>query len=40
MDCYSKIKTYGIREFPAVIFNEKTVLYDHKTAKELEEYLN
>jgi len=33
-------RTYGIREFPAVIFNEKTVLYDHKTVKELEEYLD
>jgi len=34
------IKTYGVKEFPAVIFNEKSILYDHKTAKELEEYLN
>ena len=34
------IKTYGVREFPAVIFNEKTILYDHKTVEELEEYLD
>ena len=34
------IKTYGIKDFPAVILNEKDIFYEHKTAKELEEYLN
>ena len=34
------IRTYGVREFPAVILNEENIFYDHKTVKELEEYLN
>ena len=34
------VRTYGIREFPAVILNEKDVFYDHKTVKELEWYLD
>ena len=34
------IKTYGVREFPAVILNEEDVFYDHKTVRELEEYLD
>ncbi len=31
--------TYGVKQFPAVIINEKTVLYDHKTSTEMESYL-
>jgi len=34
------IQTYEVREFPAVILNEKDVFYDLKTVKELEEYLD
>jgi len=34
------IKTYGIKDFPAVILNEKNIFYEHKTVKELEKYLN
>ena len=34
------IRTYGVREFPAVILNEENIFYDHKTVKELEEYLD
>lgn len=30
------LKSYNITEFPAVVINEKTVLYEHKTAEELE----
>ena len=32
------IEKYEIKEFPAVIINEKDVLYEHKTTKELSEY--
>ena len=34
------IKTYKIKKFPAVIINEKIVLYDHKTVNEIEKYLD
>lgn len=34
------LKTYGLTDFPAVILNEKTIFYEHKTVKELEKYLN
>ena len=34
------IGTYNLREFPAVILNEKDVFYKHKTVEELEKYLN
>jgi hypothetical protein len=33
-------RTYGVMEFPAVILNEETILYDHKTVEELKEYFN
>jgi hypothetical protein len=34
------IKTYGVREFPAVLINEKDVFYDHKLVSELKGYLD
>ncbi len=33
------IRTYNVQEFPAVLINEETVLYELKTAEELEQYL-
>jgi len=33
------VQTYGAREFPAVIINEKDIFYEHKTVEELKEYL-
>jgi|TARA_Y100000310_G_scaffold340430_1_gene436197 hypothetical protein len=33
-------RTYDVMEFPAVILNEETILYDHKTVEELKEYFN
>lgn len=32
-------KTYGVREFPAVVINEENVFYEHKTVNELSEFL-
>ena len=34
------IERYDIKQFPAVLINEETVLYEHKTVKELEKYFN
>ena len=34
------LKSYKLGETPAVIINEKEVLYNHKTSEELKEYLN
>ena len=34
------VKTYGVREFPAVVLNEENIFYEHKTVKELKEYLD
>lgn len=34
------IKTYKVKQFPAVILNEKTVLYKPESVKNLEKYLN
>jgi len=34
------VKTYGITEFPAVILNEETIFYDHKTVEEIGEFLD
>lgn len=34
------VRTYGVREFPAVVLNEENVFYDHKTVRELEKYLD
>ncbi|MBI5803294.1 hypothetical protein HY448_01255 [Candidatus Pacearchaeota archaeon] len=33
------IKPYGISKFPVVVVNEKTVLYEHQSVKELAELL-
>ena len=33
------VKKYNIREFPAVIINEKDIFYDHEPVEELEKYL-
>lgn len=33
------IERYDIKQFPAVVINEETVLYDHKTVEELVEYI-
>ena len=33
------IKTYNVQEFPAVLINEETILYDLETAEELEKHL-
>ncbi len=33
------VQSYGIKQFPAVIINEKNVLYEHKTVGELEKML-
>jgi len=32
-------KTYGVRDFPAVVINENEIFYEHKTVKELSEFL-
>ena len=34
------LEFYNVNEFPAVLINEKDVLYGHKTAEEIEDYLN
>ena len=34
------LKTYGVRDFPAVLINEETAVYEHETVEELEDYLN
>tara|TARA_Y100000296_G_scaffold52850_1_gene60457 strand:+ start:2939 stop:3595 length:657 start_codon:yes stop_codon:yes gene_type:complete len=34
------IKAYDVNDFPAVIFNEEIILYEHKTIEELEDYFN
>lgn len=34
------VNAYDIEDFPAVIFNEEIVLYEHKTVEELKEYFN
>jgi|TARA_Y100000310_G_scaffold107162_2_gene105603 hypothetical protein len=34
------VRTYGAREFPAVVINEKEVLYDHKLVEEFDKYLD
>ncbi len=34
------IKTYHVKEFPAVILNEKTILYNPKNTDTLDKYLN
>lgn len=36
----SLIKTFEVREFPAVIINEKQVIYEIKSSDEIEKYLN
>ena len=33
------VNAYNVMDFPAVIFNEEVVLYEHETVEELEEYL-
>lgn len=33
------VKKYDIKEFPAVIINEKNIFYDHEPVEELERYL-
>ena len=34
------LKKYNIEEFPAVIINEKVILYEHETVEELVKYFN
>lgn len=36
----SLVRTYKVEEFPAVLINEKVILYNVKTSEELEDYLN
>jgi len=33
------LQSYGVEEFPAVLINEKSVLYEHQTVDELKGYL-
>tara|TARA_Y100000310_G_scaffold340429_1_gene436184 strand:- start:4971 stop:5627 length:657 start_codon:yes stop_codon:yes gene_type:complete len=34
------VKKYNIVDFPAVMFNEEIILYEHETVEELKEYFN
>ena len=34
------VKAYNLKDFPAIIFNEEVVLYEHETVEELKEYFN